>query len=347
MESELPQKFIQIDEEGYLLQGDARVNDALLGAEVLTQISFAPNGCFVSRAGGVPVIVEAFDEPLVALSIDLESLTITAPYNVDFDFKPEHLSLDEWDRFHGLTKDGIPFVLSRAAQASIFDQLDEYDDESITFKGNIYQIPAWLSAENDVTKEAFWTNIYNTEKDLPWSLHEVSPVIKDMVPRLKLTRSRILVLGAGEGHDAAYFAKEGHFVTAVDFSDEAIKRGKALYGDIANIKWIEADVLKLGPEHFGQYDYVVEHTCYCAIDPADRAKLVKQWRNLLTERGHLIGVFFAMHKRNGPPFGGSEWEIRNRLKSNFHMIFWGRWKASTPGRQGKELFIFAQKKNLL
>ena len=347
MENSLPDRFVQIDEQGLVVINERPVTDPKLGAEVLNCLEFSPQGCFVSRSGAVPVIVEAFDEPLIAIDINLDRSTITINYDVEFPIKFETFTVDEWDRFHGLTTKGIPFVLSAAAQDSLFNQADEFDDDSFTFKGKKIELGKWLDDSETNSKVQFWNEIYQTQEQLPWSLHQASPLFEDMVPRLKLTKARIIVLGAGEGHDAAYFAREGHIVTAVDYSDQAIERGKKLYSDLSNLKWIKADVLKLTPEHFGQYDYVIEHTCYCAISPMDRNSLVKMWKNLLTERGHLIAAFFAMHKPKGPPYGGSEWEIRQRLKSGFHFIFWGRWKASSPARQGKELFVFAQKKNLL
>jgi hypothetical protein len=52
-----------------------------------------------------------------------------------------------------------------------------------------------------------------------------------------------------------------------------------------------------------------------------------------------------MEKRQGPPFGGSEWELKQRLKNNFKPLIWQRFKNSIKGRWGKELVIFAQKKH--
>lgn len=40
------------------------------------------------------------------------------------------------------------------------------------------------------------------------------------------TKSAVLVLGAGEGRNAIYLAEKGHNVTAVDFSEEGIKKAR-------------------------------------------------------------------------------------------------------------------------
>jgi len=346
--AELPDRFIQIDEEGYVLLGELRTQDPEVGGEVFLEMAFAENGAIVSRCGGVPVVVEAFDEPYVASQISFEhgQWVLSLPYHTDFNFTLDSLSLDEWDRFHGKANNEIPFVMSRKAQASFFNLLEDFDDDSITFQGKTYQIPAFYPERKDVNKAEFWTNIYHEEKNPGWNLGEPAEALKDMLPRLKLPKSRILVLGCGEGHDAALFAQAGHVVTAVDFSSEAIARAQKNYGEIPGLKFVEQDVFKLDASFQKAFDIVFEHTCYCAIDPSRRKELVKVWKSVLHEQGQLMGVFFTMYKKQGPPYGGSEWELRQRLKDSFQFVFWGRWQKSLPQRQGKELFIYAHKKSL-
>lgn len=346
--SELPNRFIQIDEEGYVLLGELRAQDPEVGGEVLMEMSFAENGAFISRCGGVPVIVEAFDEPYVASQVSYEGgkWILSLPYHTDFEFTLESLSLDEWDRFHGKASNDIPFVMSRKAQASFFNLLEDFDDESITFDGETYEIPAFFPTNKDVNKSDYWTNIYHEEQNPGWNLGEPAEALKDMLPRLKLPKSRVLVLGCGEGHDAALFAQAGHVVTGVDFSKEAVERAQKNYGHIPGLKFVEQDAFKLDASYQNSFDIVFEHTCYCAIEPSRRKDLVKVWKSVLHDQGQLMGVFFTMYKKLGPPYGGSEWELRQRLKDSFQFVFWGRWQKSLPKRQGKELFVYAQKKSL-
>jgi SAM-dependent methyltransferase len=346
MDAELPQRFVQIDEEGYVLMNEIRTTDPEVGAEVLMQIEFAPNGAFVSRCGGVPVIVEAFDEPYVAAQVSVERGTwqIELPYYTDMEFELGSLTLDEWDRFHGKTKDGIPFVFSRAAQATFFGLLEEFDDESITYADEIYEIPSYFQENTEVDASKFWTKVYQDEGNPGWNLGQPAEALKDMLPRLKLPKSRILVLGCGEGHDAAFFAQSGHVVTAVDFSEEAVARAKKNYENVPGLSFVQKDAFKLDPEYQKAFDIVFEHTLYCAVNPAKRAQLVKVWRQALHDQGQLMGIFFTMFKPQGPPYGGSEWELRRRLQDSFQFIFWGRWQQSRPGRQGKEMFLLGQKK---
>lgn len=328
--------------------GEIRTTDPLVGAEALTHLQFADNGAFISRCGGVPVIVEAFDEPYVASQVSVHAGTwrLLLPYSVEVSFELESLSLDEWDRFHGKTDTGIPFVFSRAAQATFFNLLEDYNDDSITYAGKVFEIPSYFPQNENLEASRYWTDIYHEEGNPGWNLGEAAEALKDMLPRLKLPKSRVLVLGCGEGHDAAFFAQAGHVVTAVDFSEEAIARAQKNYANLPGLTFLQKDAFHLDPSFHNAFDIVFEHTCYCAINPEKRSQLVKVWRQALHEQGQLMGVFFTMYKKQGPPYGGSEWELRQRLKDAFQFIFWGRWQNSLPRRQGKELFILAQKKSL-
>lgn len=341
----IPTQFIQIDEEGYGLSREIRVQDPLVGQEILQNMKLHEGGTLLSSIGETPVIIEAFDEPYVAQQVQINKGTweIVLPYGVHYAFSLESLSLDEWDRFHGYAANNIPFVMSRKAQAHFFNLLDGFSDDSIEFQGKTYEIPSYWPAHEDVEKEHYWSHIYKTEPNPGWNLGAPAEALKDMLPRLKISRSRILVLGCGEGHDAAYFAEAGHFVTAVDISPLALEKARKLYGHLDNLKFVQADLFKLPSDFEQSFDVIFEHTCYCAINPQRRQELVKIWNRALVSGGHLMGVFFTFEKRQGPPYGGSEWELRQRLKSHYQPIFWGRWQKSLPRRQGKELFIYCKK----
>lgn len=345
----LPEHYISIDEEGFPVLGETRVADPQVGSQILRQLRFAENNAFMTDVGQEQALVEAFDEPLVAQMVEKpasseQSWTARFPYDVSFRFSLASLSVDEWDRFHGATELGLPFVMSRKAQAAFFDQLDEFEDESVTFAGHRFPVGPWLTSKPDIRQESYWTQIYRTEEP-GWEMQKPAPALADMLPRLKLPKLRVLVLGCGSGNDAAFFASQGHVVTAVDFSPEAIARGREKYGSLTNLQFIQKDIFDLDSSWTHRFDLVFEHTCYCAIPPERRNELISIWRRVLVPGGQLLGVFFAMERRNGPPFGGSEWELRERLKKYFHFQFWGRWHQSEARRNGKELFVFATKKS--
>jgi len=348
MSAQLPNNFIQIDEEGFFQLGQTRISDSESGRAWLASLHKDEQDHLLCDVDGASMIVEPFDEPYVALDIEKghDTWFLTMPYGYREAFDPKALTVDEWDRFHGRTTRGIPFVLSRPAQSRFFDLLDSFDDDSIIIDGQPIEVPPWLQENLDTKQNEFWTNIYRTETPR-WELEAPSHALSSLVPRLKLQRCRVCVAGAGSGNDAAWFAEQGHIVLAIDFSEEAIKRAKAKYGHLSDLKFLQADVFNLPVELTGAFDVVFEHTLYCAITPSRRNDLVKVWRKLLADQGHLMGVFFAFDKPNGPPFGGSEWELRTRLTKQFQPLYWNRLRDSCPNRLGHEVFIYAQKRALL
>jgi hypothetical protein len=190
-----------------------RISDPQAGQEILKNLKLHQGGTLLSTFGGVPVIIEAFDEPLIAQQIQKDGTEwkILANYGVEFPFVLDSLSLDEWDRFHGYTSAKVPFVMSRKAQASFFNMLEEFDDESITADGKTYEVPPYWSSETDVEDEFFWSKIYEREENPGWNLGEPAEALKDMIPRLKISKLYQEMIKKGAGHktdEASEFVKD-------------------------------------------------------------------------------------------------------------------------------------------
>jgi len=339
-------RYITLDEEGFFAFDGKRVDDPAYGAELIKNLRMDEQCHLITSLQGQEAFVEAFDAPLLARHVkakDASTGVIEANYGTRFEFHFDSLSTDEWDRFHGLTAGGVPFIFSRHAQVEFFDLLDTFDDDSITIKGKRHATGPWLKPSGDPTKEKWWSDFYKNN-DTPWDMDREHPALPEVLPQLKLSKAKVLVLGCGRGHDAAFLAQAGHVVTGVDMSAEAIAEAKERYGKNENLSLVQADAFNLPEAWTGRFDLVFEHTCYCAITPEKRNDLVQVWRRVLTPQGRLLGAFFTMEKREGPPFGGSEWELRERLKKNFNFLYWTRWRRSSERRRGLELIVFAQKK---
>ena len=231
---------------------------------------------------------------------------------------------------------------SRPAQSEFFNLLDNFDDDSITASGKTYPVPPWIDPISDSSKVDFWQEKYFGEEQL-WDQRGPSAALVHYFEGLKLSRSHVAVLGCGRGHDAHYFAEQGHIASAYDFSPQAIVEANELYQH-KHLNFHQVDVFNMVEKHRQKFDVVFEHTLYCAIDPSRRNELVDVWRQILRPNGFLIGVFFAMDKTFGPPFGGSEWELRQRLKKHFDFMYWTRSRQSTQRRMGKEVFVMARLK---
>lgn len=349
-------QYLKMDEEGFFVLNDGlRLENEELGLKWMRALR-TQDSKIVASIDGRNIIVEPFDEALVIHHIETlknnsaaksksgGELKLIAPYGFSVKADLDSLCLDEWDRLHGLTDNGVPFVLSRTAQFEFFEQLEDYDDDSITWNGKKIPTPAWLNPADFDPANQFWSDLY-AKKETPWDQAGPHPALKSILPQLKLAKQKVLVPGCGRGHDAAMLAEQGHIVTALDFSAEAITEAKKLYGHVANLTFVQADVFDFCKKNAGTFDLVFEHTLYCAMDPKLRNDLVRAWTTVLQARGQVLAVFFAMPKRLGPPFGGSEWELRERLKKSFHFIYWTRWHLSSEARQGLELVVLAQKLN--
>lgn len=341
-------QFISIDEHGDLFfdAEAAPIKDANQIEEIHRNLKLNDKFNLVTELHSAEYLVESFDHPLQIMALDIqgEHIRLQTKHNTLFQADNSKWSVDEWDRFNGLTTSGAPFVLTTRAQKILFDQVDSFDDEGFAINKKYIATPPYYIDTPQIEKSDFWSNIYNTEQNPGWNLNQPAEAFKDMLPRLKLPKSRVLVLGAGEGHDAALFAEAGHVVTAVDFSKEAIKRGQAKYGHLSNLTFHESNIFHLPQEWNFNFDLVVEHTCFCAIPPDQRNEMVRLYRRMLHEEGQLLAVFFTMEKRSGPPYGATEWEIRKRTEQGFHYLFWGRLRNSLPQRMGRELFVLAKKK---
>jgi SAM-dependent methyltransferase len=338
------ENFLTLDELGYFFLEEKKVTSHDIGQHFLENLNYSENGSFTTSLEDTHYFIEVFDEPILIRELNPGKRVwgFVANYDFEGEFELKTLRLDEWDRFHGRTTNGIPFVFTAKAQDAFFNLVDDYDDESVTWQGQKVETPSLWGPAPHLNGPKWWSDIYQAEANPRWNLQEPAEALKDMLPRIKLAKSRVLVLGCGEGHDAALFAREGHRVVAVDISAEAIARAQAQYSGIGQIDFIQKDLFELDPQQ--NFDVVFEHTCYCAIDPQRRVELAKAWSRHLMPGGFFMGIFFTYDKFEGPPFGASEWEIRQRLQKDYHFLFWGRWRKSLPRRQGRELYVLAQKK---
>lgn len=336
---------VQVDPEGYLSTNGIRITDQEVGRSLLQNMIFE-NELFYTVYDGKKVLVESFDRPYVALQVEKgpDSIwTLIGPYGFQDKFDVRKVRLDAWDRFHGITQRDISFVLSRAAQAEFFRLVDDYTDESITVDGQKIDVPEFFVKEAGSDQAGFWGNYYKTGSLPPWDLNQYNPNLDGIFAQLKLNKSKILVLGAGQGHDAEFFAERGHIVTAVDYSEDARKSFQMRYPQ-SNVDYQVKDVFQPPPGWTNSFDIVFDHTLFCAVPPQKRKKLVQTWKQVLKPRGHLLAIFYLLHRIHGPPYSVTEWELQQFMQKDFDFIYWSRAKKSMPAREHKEIIVYAQKK---
>lgn len=200
--------------------------------------------------------------------------------------------------------------------------------------------------DSDVSSSKFWDNCY-INHNTGWDLGSVTPVFKDWCDNLQKKYS-IFVPGSGNGYDPLYFASKGHSVTAVDFSKEAINAmtAKAKKQQI-NINIIKQDIFKLDSTLFNSFDYVIEYTCFCAIDRKRRLDYIKIMNNILKKDGELIGLFLPIlkdKKDGGPPYSINVDKVITQFSNYFDILKSKKHKLSIDARMGNEQYIHFRKR---
>lgn len=339
------QKTIQISEEGLLEVGGVPLQDKDFGLHFLDSLHMKNHVCW-GKNKDEEILVESRALPLVVQSVKKEDgdLVFTFNYNFQekFNLETSPLFMDDWSRIRGFSQKGVPFVFSKVAQESFLkDCVESFDYNTFSFSGKSYEMDEWYREKPATVEKTFWSQRYGAQ-ETPWDLGKPHPALDYVVPRLKIAKSKVIVPGCGKGHDAIRLAQMGHVVTGVDLSEEAVAFAK---DQRSSAQFIAGDVFEYSKSQIESCDLVFEHTFFCALSPEERGRIVKTWKRLLRPGGYLMGVLMVSLKQEGPPFGITEWEVVELLEKDFKIDYWGRLRGNETARPGKELFVYAQRKN--
>jgi methyl halide transferase len=198
----------------------------------------------------------------------------------------------------------------------------------------------------DLTPEA-WETKYQEGGDR-WDLGcPAPPFINLLAATPTLKPGRIAVLGCGTGQDAMLFAEAGFDVVGFDFAASAIERATAAAQarELHNIQFLQRNIFELESEFYNSFDYVLEHTCFCAIDPSYRLDYVQVVERLLRPNGQLIALFYTHDRPDGPPFAVTPADVLRYFELDFEMVTFGPALDSIERRKGEEhLGIFRVRK---
>ena len=165
-----------------------------------------------------------------------------------------------------------------------------------------------------------WNRAYD-EDDTPWDKGYASPPLGEFLEKHSIAGS-VLIPGCGSGHDVRLVAKSDTRVVGMDIAPSALKKAKT-FPQPSNVTYAQGDFLNPEQAHVAKYDWVVEHTCLCAIEPHERAAYVKALRSVLKPNGCYIAVFFrevADPAGGGPPHPISEEETNALFSGAFELI---------------------------
>ncbi len=188
-----------------------------------------------------------------------------------------------------------------------------------------------------------WEERYQSG-DMPWEKGEASPGLVDfLATHLKLPRGTVCVPGCGTGHDVRAWARAGFAVTGVDLAPSAVRLGRertAAAGLAAQFE--QRDFLRESPAL--PFEWLFEHTLFCAIDPGERDAYVEAVRRWLRPGGQYLAVNYLIPDEDGPPFGTTRAELLERFSPHFELL--EEWvPRSYPNRTGLELMLWWRRKN--
>ena len=183
-----------------------------------------------------------------------------------------------------------------------------------------------------------WEERYRTG-ETPWDKGAPHPALVAFL-KSEPIRGRVLVPGCGLGHDVRALAATADEVTGLDIAPAAIRAAKAQPA-IGGERYVQGDLFALPKASRGAFDWVFEHTCFCAIDPSLRADYVAAVAGALRPGGHLLALFYLDPGldpgEGGPPFGTSKAELDSLFSPRFSLAKEWRPSVTYPGREGREL----------
>lgn len=191
----------------------------------------------------------------------------------------------------------------------------------------------------------YWENRYQT-RDMPWEKGEPSPGLVDFLashPDLK--RGTVCVPGCGSGHDVREFARAGFAAHGFDLAPSAIPlaREKSIAAGVP-AHFAPADFLHDDPPQ--RFDWLFEHTLFCAIKPEEREAYVRAVLRWLKPGGDYLAVnYFIVEDDAGPPWRTTREEQIARFSPHFELV--ADWlPRSYPNRAGREWMFWWRRRSV-
>ncbi len=197
---------------------------------------------------------------------------------------------------------------------------------------------------SNVSSPTFWNALYASGEKLPWDLGAPTPVFQRLIRSGEFPPGWMMVLGAGRGYDAREFSKNEFNVIAVDFAKEAITAMLDLMEKESRHDILGRDLFTIDEfENF--FDYVLEYTCYCAIDPKRRGEYADKVAYFLKRGGMYIALAIPLDDHaGGPPFAVNADELIGLMEERGLKLVRREFpEDSIKPRKGKEELIVMEK----
>jgi methyl halide transferase len=199
-----------------------------------------------------------------------------------------------------------------------------------------------------------WDELYQSG-DTPWEKGAPAPPLLEWLRTRGALEGEVLVPGCGFGHDvrAIAAASPRSTVIGIDISATALKEALG-FSSVGREVFQSADIFALPQSLQRRFDWVFEHTCFCAIRPERRHDYLQMAVSALKPEGQLLAVFFLnpwdpedeIPEGGGPPFGVTKEELDVLFSPHFNVIEELKPKAAYPGREGREIVRLLRKRRV-
>ena len=185
----------------------------------------------------------------------------------------------------------------------------------------------------------YWQSRYQ-DNQIGWDAGSITTPIKNYFDAISDRTIKILIPGCGNAHEAAYLFEQGFTnVYLCDWASAPLENFAEKHPNFPKEQLICANFFDLELKGF---DYIVEQTFFCAIQPDFRPNYAKQVAKLLKKGGKLVGLLFNETlnlEKAGPPFGGNIEEYRGYFEPYFSTVKIEPCLDSIKPRLGVELFV--------
>lgn len=181
----------------------------------------------------------------------------------------------------------------------------------------------------------YWESRYQSG-ETHWDKGAPAPGLVDFLAvHAGLPRGTVAVPGCGTGNDVRAWAQAGFDAWGFDIAPTAIRAAveKSRSGG-AKAEFRQADFLRDDPPF--QFDWLFEHTLFCAIRPAERDDYVRAVLRWLKPTGQYLAInYIIVEDNDGPPFPTTRDEQWERFSVHFKRV--ADWiPRSYANRTGRE-----------
>ena len=178
-----------------------------------------------------------------------------------------------------------------------------------------------------------WNERY-AASDLVWSATPNTFVARHLAD---LTPARAVDLGAGEGRNALWLAQSGWQVTAVDFAEVGLEKGRAIAERIkVEVDWVCADVLAWQPPEAVQLTVVA----YLQFPMPEREQLVANAAAMTAVGGTLCWISHDSHNLEHGVGGPQDPAVLTDVGALRELLErHGRWAVTEAGRVERQVDV--------